>query len=394
MKKWTSRAGLSVAQPFVEFVERELLPELEFSADLFWQGLADILAEFSPQNRALLADRDRLQCNIDAWHRDHRGGFDQESYEAFLRAIGYLQPEPEPFTISPTKVDEEVSQLFGPQLVVPATNARYALNAANARWGSLYDALYGTDAIPGKPATQPYDEERGQRVIARARQFLDEAVPLRGIRHDEVVQWRIIDGRLTPELADPSAFAGYRGKPDNPTAILLRHHGLHIELVFDRTTAPGRSDPAGLADVILEAALTTIVDLEDSVAAVDAEDKVHAYANLLGLVSGRLEASFEKGGRMRHRTLNNDRQWLRPDGTPFELPGRSLLFFRNVGLLMTTPMVRLRDGSEAPEGIVDAVVTGAIGMYDLRGLGKYRNSAAGSIYIVKPKLHGPAEASF
>jgi malate synthase len=377
------RAGLHMAPALARFIEDEALPGTGIDAATFWRGTADILALFAPENRTLLATRDRLQAEIDAWHEARVGApIDQRAYQAFLRDIGYLVDEPAPFAIAPEHVDDEVARIAGPQLVVPILNARFLLNAANARWGSLYDALYGTDALGDPPAGDGYDPERGARVIAWARAFLDRAVPLAS------GSWKAWEGGI-PALADPAQLAGRAG--DN---LLLKHHGLHIEIVVDRTHPIGRHDPAGIADVILESAVTTICDLEDSIAAVDAEDKVAAYANWLGLMKGTLEATFEKGGRTVTRTLAEDRRYTAPDGTPFTLPGRSLLFVRNVGLLMTTPAVRLPDGSEAPEGILDAIVTSLIGMHDLRGSGRLRNSRAGSITIVKPKLHGPEEAAF
>jgi malate synthase len=357
--------------------------------------VARIFEGFTPENRALLQTRDDIQAKIDAWHQARRGqGIDQDEYQAFLRSIGYLVDEPPSFSITSERVDDELARLAGPQLVVPVLNARFLLNAANARWGSLYDALYGTDALGPPPAGPGYDAGRGAKVIARAKAFLDQAVPLASGQHADVMGYAVIDGALEPALADPSALAGWRGDPANPEAILLRHHGLHIELVIDRASPIGRSDPAGLADVVLEAALSTIVDLEDSIAAVDAADKVQAYANWLGLMRGDLEASFDKGGQSMTRKLHADRAYVAPDGSGFTLHGRALLFVRNVGHLMTTPAVRMKDGSEAPEGILDAIVTSLIGLHDLKGLGRYRNSRAGSIYIVKPKMHGPAEAAF
>jgi malate synthase len=379
----TNRAGLSVAEPLADFVERHALPGTGIDAGRFWQGVADIFARFAPENRALLATRDTMQAQIDAWHADHAGQpIDQEAYQAFLREIGYLVPEPAPFSIATEHVDAEIATMAGPQLVVPVLNARFVLNAANARWGSLYDALYGTDAIPGSPAGKGYDPERGAKVIAWAKGFLDRAVPLAD------GSWANWAGG-EPVLADPSQLAGRAG--DN---ILLRHNGLHIEIVIDPAHPIGRDDPAGIADVILESALTTIVDLEDSVAAVDAEDKVAAYANWLGLMRGDLEARFAKGGETMTRTLDEDRVYAAPDGSTLTLPGRSLLFVRNVGHLMTTPALRLADGEEAPEGILDAILTSLIGVHDLKGLGRFRNSRSGSIYIVKPKMHGSAECAF
>ncbi|QNA86800.1 malate synthase G [Sphingomonas sp. So64.6b] len=392
------RAGLSVAEPLVRFVEGRLLLGLQIHASDWWRGVADIFAALTPKNRDLLAKRESLQALIDA-----RYMAGEPVDEAFLRGIGYLVPEPAPFTIGTTHVDAEVATMAGPQLVVPILNARFVLNAANARWGSLYDALYGTDALPGSARPGGYDADRGANVIERAKAFLDEAVPLANWSWDSVASLSVVDGVLTgrglltgqlPALADPSAFAGYRGDPGNPTALLLRHNGLHIEVVIDRNHPIGRDDPAGIADVLLESALTSIVDLEDSVAAVDADDKVLAYGNWLGLMRGDLEESFTKGGRSVTRRLSDDRDYAAPDGGKLTLPGRSLLFVRNVGHLMTTPAIQLANGNEAPEGILDAIMTSTIALYDLRGLGRYRNSRAGSVYIVKPKMHGPEECAF
>ncbi|MGN6621179.1 MAG: malate synthase G [Sphingomonas sp.] len=373
------RAGLAIAEPLAAFVEDEVLPPLGIEAGGFWAGVADVFARFATENRVLLAKRDDLQKSIDDWYRANPGA---DLPAAFLREIGYLVDEPAPFAIGTTNVDDEIARMAGPQLVVPSLNARFVLNAANARWGSLYDALYGTDALPGMAKPGGYDPERGAQVIGRAKAFLDEAVPLAA---GTWADWH--GGELS--LRDPAQFVGKRGP-----ALLFRHHGLHIEVVIDRGHPIGRSDPAGIADVVLEAALTTIVDLEDSVAAVDAEDKVAAYRNWLGLMRGDLEETFAKGGRDMTRRLAEDRTYQTPDGGTVTLPGRSLLFVRNVGHLMTTPAMLLGDGSEAPEGILDAVMTSLIGLYDLRGLGKLRNSRAGSIYIVKPKMHGPAECGF
>ncbi|GGC59867.1 malate synthase G [Chelatococcus reniformis] len=383
MSNLIDKAGLQVAASLVDLIDDHVLPGTGIAPEAFWRGTADIFARFAPENRALLAKRDDLQARIDAWHVARRGQpHDAAAYQALLRDIGYLVPEPAPFTIATQNVDAEVARLAGPQLVVPVLNTRFLLNAANARWGSLYDALYGTDALPGEPAPGGYDPVRGAQVIARAKAFLDEAAPLAEGR------WDAFTGG-TPRLADPAQLAGSRG-----ASLLLRNHGLHIEVVIDPAHPIGRDDPAGIADVILESALTTIVDFEDSIAAVDAEDKVAAYANWLGLTTGDLSASFDKGGRTTTRTLAADRDYVAPDGAPLTLPGRTLLFVRNVGHLMTTPAVRLRDGSEAPEGILDGIVTSLIGLHDLEGRGRFRNSRAGSIYIVKPKMHGPDEASF
>ncbi len=395
MDGYIDKAGLQVAGPLVSFIEAQALPGLDLDTDAFWRGLAGVFARFTPDNRALLARRDALQAQIDAWCQAHRGAaIDPTDYAAFLRAIDYLVDEPAPFTIDPQNVDAEVAGLAGPQLVAPVLNARFLLNAANARWGSLYDALYGADALPGAPAGKGYDPVRGAQVIAWAKAFLDRATPLAEGSHEKVTGYAVRDGALVPALEDPAAFAGYRGEAAAPSAILLQHHGLHIEIVLDRTSAIGAGDPAGVSDVILESALTTIVDLEDSVAAVDAEDKVDAYANWLGLMKGTLEASFEKGGSTLTRRLETDRTYTAPAGGELTLPGRSLLFIRNVGHLMTTPAVRLPDGSEAPEGILDAVVTSLCALHDLKRLGRYVNSSQGSIYIVKPKMHGPEEVAF
>jgi malate synthase len=376
------KAGLQVADNLANFIETQALPGTGIDPAAFWQGAADIFARFAPRNADLLATRDSLQAKIDAWHQARAGQpIDAGEYQAFLRDIAYLVSEPAPFTVTSANVDPEIATTAGPQLVVPVLNARFLLNAANARWGSLYDALYGTDAIPGAPAGKGYDPARGARVIAWAKAFLDRAVPLAS------GSWADLTGE--PALADPAQLVGRKG--DN---LLLRHNGLHIELVIDRAHPIGKDDPIGLADVILEAALSTIVDLEDSVAAVDAEDKVAAYANWLGLMRGDLTASFDKGGRTLTRALEDDRHYTAPDGSPVALPGRSVLMVRNVGHLMTTPAVRLPDGSEAPEGILDGIVTSLIALHDLKGLGRFRNSRAGSVYIVKPKMHGPDEAGF
>jgi len=378
------KAGLHVAEILATFIEGEALPGTGIEPEGFWAGMAEIFARFAPINASLLAKREALQAQIDDWHAWRAGmAIKPAAYQQFLREIGYIVSEPAPFSIDPKGVDAEIASLAGPQLVVPILNARFVLNAANARWGSLYDALYGTDALPGGPGPAAFDPERGAQVVAWAKAFLDRVVPLRGGR-----SWVDFAGG-NPDLADPAQFVGRAG--DN---LLFAHHGLHIEVVVDRTHPIGKGDPGGIADVLLESALTTICDLEDSVTAVDAADKVAAYANWLGLMRGDLEDTFEKGGRATTRRLNPDRRYVAADGRELELPGRALLLVRNVGHLMTTPAVRLADGAEAPEGILDGILTSLVTLHDLKRLGPYRNSRAGSIYIVKPKMHGPEEVAF
>ena len=380
----TPRAGLQVADDLAAFIEAEVLPGLDLDQTAFWTGVAAIFARFAPENRRLLAVRDDLQARIDAWHAGRRGQpYDVGAATAFLRDIGYLAGEPGPFTIGSANVDPEVAVLAGPQLVVPSLNARFVLNAANARWGSLYDALYGTDALGDLPPAGGYDPERGARVVARARAFLDEAVPLAD------GSWADLTDADAIVLRDAGQSVGRTNR-----SRLFRHNGLHIEVVVDRDHPIGRTDPAGISDVVLEAALSTIVDLEDSIAAVDAADKVAAYRNWLGLMKGDLAETFSKGGERLTRTLAPDRTFTAPDGSTVILPGRALLFVRNVGHLMTTPAVQLPDGSDAPEGVLDAIVTSLIALHDLKGQGSVRNSRAGSVYIVKPKMHGPDECAF
>ena len=369
------RAGLTIADELVRLIEERALPGTGIEAEAFWAGMADILARFAPENAALLAKREDLQAQIDAWHMARAGKpLDSAEYQAFLREIGYLVPEPAPFAVTSANIDDELARMAGPQLVVPILNARFLLNAANARWGCLYDALYGTDAIPGVAQGKGYDAARGAQVIAWARGFLDNAVP----------GW---EKALTDEAGAPPHATSDKG-------FLFQHNGLHIEVVVDRSHPIGATDPLGVSDVILESALTTICDLEDSVAAVDGADKTLAYANWLGLMKGDLEDMFEKNGAMMTRRLNADREYTAPDGSHFTLPGRSLLFVRNVGHLMTTPAVLMPDGSEAPEGIIDGIVTTMIAMHDLHGSGAFKNSRSGSVYIVKPKMHGPEECAF
>ncbi len=377
--------GLHVDAALAQFIESDVLAPLRREPGGFWQGFADLLSKFAPRNRALLAKRDSLQAQIDAWHMARAGKpIDQAEYRALLSEIGYLEPEPAPFTIGTAAVDQEIAGMAGPQLVVPVLNARFLLNAVNARWGSLYDAWYGTDALNAAPAKPGgYDTVRGAAVVAAGRAFLDLAVPL------DAMSWADWDG-ASPLPFDNAAHL----ISQTEQGLLLCHNGLHIELVFDRSTPVGASDKAGISDIVLEAALTTIVDLEDSVAAVDAADKLAAYRNWLGVIRGDLVESFTKGGQTLTRALEPDRAYVGKDGETLTLPGRSLMFVRNVGHLMTNPAILLPDGSAVPEGIMDAVLTSAIGAHDVRGLGKYRNSREGNIYIVKPKMHGPEECSF
>jgi len=384
MTDFLDRSGLSVDSRLADFIAARALPGTGLDADKFWADFAALLSKFAPENAALLAKREDLQAQIDRWHEARAGqAHDAAAYQAFLREIGYLVPEPAAFQVGTQNIDPEIATMAGPQLVVPALNARFALNAANARWGSLYDALYGTDALDAPPAKPGgYDADRGAAVIARAKAFLDEAVPL---ATGSWADWQ--GGQLT--LADPAQWVGSK-----PGGILLRHNGLHIELVIDSASAIGKTDPAGIADVVLEAALTTIIDLEDSVAAVDGEDKALGYTNWLGLMRGDLTESFAKGGATVTRAMEADREWTSPSGDPFVLHGRSVMFVRNVGHLMTTPMIRLPGGAEAPEGLCDAVITALCALHDLKGLCTLTNSRAGSIYIVKPKQHGPEECGF
>ena len=374
---------LKIAPELARFVEDEALPGLGIDSAAFWQGAAGIFDRFAGRNRALLQKRADLQDELDRWHAAHPGPVeDMNAYQDFLRSIGYLVPEPGAFQVQPRNVDEELATTAGPQLVVPILNARFALNAANARWGSLYDALYGTDAIPGEAQGPGYDPQRGAKVIAWARGFLDRAVPR------AECSWSDWDGS-TPTLAGEGQLVGRAG--DN---LLLKNNGLHIEIVIDRDHPIGRDDKAGVADVILESAVSTICDFEDSIAAVDAEDKVLAYRNWLGLMKGDLADTFEKGGKSITRRLNPDREYTDLDGKPFKLHGRSLLLVRNVGHLMTNPAVRLPDGSEAFEGMLDAIMTTMIALHDLKATGPLSNSRTGSVYIVKPKMHGPEECAF
>ena len=384
MTEFVTRAGIEADPQLAAFIETDVLEPLGRDVDAFWKGFTDLLGRFGPRNADLLARREDLQAKIDAWHTERAGQpHEAGAYRTFLEDIGYLVPEPGEFTIGTENVDPEIATMAGPQLVVPILNARFLLNAANARWGSLYDALYGTDALDA-PAARPggYDEERGAAVIAEARKLLDEILPLAS------GSWKDLDSLDTLELADPSQQVGQTDK-----GPLFRHNGLHIEIVVDPDSQVGKTDRLGIADVNFEAALTTIADCEDSVAAVDAEDKLTAYRNWLGVIRGDLEESFEKGGKTLTRKLVGDKTYTDSDGGEHCLPGRSLMFVRNVGHLMTNPAMRW-DGKEISEGILDAVVTSAIGAQDVAGLGKYGNSRRGSIYIVKPKMHGPEECAF
>lgn len=384
MSEYVKQNGVQIAVELFNFVNERALPGTGVDQEKFWTGFADLLGRFAPVNAELLAKREKLQAQIDQWHRDQQGQpIDQGKYQAFLREIGYLVDEPASFSITTENVDPEIATMAGPQLVVPSLNDRFVLNAANARWGSLYDAFYGTDALDAAPA-QPggYDPVRGAAVIKAAKAFLDETFPLNS------GSWTDYTGGV-PALSDSAQFVGHNGD-----SLLLKHNGLHVEVAINANHPIGKDDPAHIADVLMEAALTTIIDMEDSVAAVDAEDKVLAYTNWLGLMRGDLAAKFMKGGEEAERRANPDREYVDQEGNTFTLGGRSLMFVRNVGHLMTNPAVLLADGSEAPEGLLDGVFTSLISMHDLKALGTYRNSKVGSIYIVKPKMHGPEECAF
>ncbi|MGX9988088.1 malate synthase G [Rhizobium sp. Z1P35] len=397
--------GLAIETVLHDFLVEEVLPGLAVDADRFFADFSAVVHDLAPKNRALLAKRDELQVKIDNWYRRHGAPVDMDDYQSFLREIGYLLPEGSDFQVSTDNVDPEIASIAGPQLVVPVMNARYALNAANARWGSLYDALYGTDAIPesdGAEKGKGYNPKRGEKVIAWVRDFLDTSAPLQDCRWKDVGSFAVKDGALVVRsidgeqamLTDGSHFAGYRGDPTAPTHILLKNNGIHIEIVIDAATAIGKADPAHISDVWLESAITTIMDCEDSIAAVDAEDKVVVYRNWLGLMKGDLQEEVAKGGASFIRRLNPDLQYSGPDGTSFEVHRRSLMLVRNVGHLMTNPAILDRDGNDVPEGIMDAVITGLIALYDIGPSGRRKNSRTGSMYVVKPKMHGPDEVAF
>ena len=404
MTERTQIGGLKVANALQTLLENEILPGTGVSADQFWSGLEAIVNDLAPKNRALLAKRDALQAKIDAWHKEHGKG-DFATYKAFLEEIGYLVPTGPDFAIETENVEPEIALQAGPQLVVPVMNARFALNAANARWGSLYDALYGTDVLPetgGAEKSADYNPVRGAKVVSYARSFLDDAATLSDASHADATGYAVEDGKLVVSLkdgsstglADDAQFVGHQGDAANPTAVLLKQHGLHFEIQFDRTHPIGRSDAAGIKDVVVEAALTTIMDCEDSVAAVDAEDKALAYYNWLGLMKGSLTEEVSKGGKTFTRVMNPDREYIGADGNTLTLKGRSMLFVRNVGHLMTNPAILFDGDKEIPEGIMDAMFTTCIAMHDLQGKGNLRNSTTGSVNIVKPKMHGPEEVAF
>lgn len=405
MSQSVQEFGLKVAKPIHDLVNQSILPGTEIKPDHFWSGFAAIVERFAPINAHLLSVRDDLQAQIDNWHIAHSESFEFSEYKAFLQDIGYLAVQGDAFGIKPKNVDAEITHQAGPQLVVPIMNARFALNAVNARWGSLYDALYGNDVIPeqgGAEKAGGYNPVRGQRVIDYGRDFLDGAAPLEEGSHHGATSYRVINGQLevllesnaSSRLRSQKQFVGYLGEPKSPTSILLKNNGLHFEIQVDYNHNVGSSDKAGVKDIVLEAALTTIMDCEDSVAAVDAEDKALAYSNWLGLIKGDLEETITRGGSSFVRKMNADRQYKAADGSQMNLNGRSLMFIRNVGHLMTNPAILCSDGSEIPEGIMDGVITSLISLHDIKRQSGLSNSTAGSIYIVKPKMHGPDEAAF
>ncbi|MGE8407907.1 MAG: malate synthase G [Pseudomonas sp.] len=398
--------GLQVAKVLFDFVNNEAIPGTGVSAEQFWAGAEKIINDLAPKNKALLSKRDTLQAQIDAWHQARKGqAHDAVAYKAFLQEIGYLLPEAADFQLATENVDDEIARMAGPQLVVPVMNARFALNASNARWGSLYDALYGTDAISeadGAEKGKGYNKVRGDKVIAFARAFLDESAPLAAGSHVDATRYSIDGGKLVVALKggsnsglrDDAQLIGFQGQASEPVGILLKHNGLHFEIQIDPTTPVGQTDAAGVKDILVEAALTTIMDCEDSVAAVDADDKVVVYRNWLGLMKGDLSESVSKGGQTFTRTMNPDREYTAPNGGTVTLHGRSLLFVRNVGHLMTIDAIIDKDGNEVPEGILDGLVTNLAAIHNLNGSSSRKNSRTGSVYIVKPKMHGPEEAAF
>ncbi|MDH0893601.1 MULTISPECIES: malate synthase G [Pseudomonas] len=398
--------GLQVAKALYDFINNEAIPGTGVAAEQFWAGAEAVINDLAPKNRALLAKRDELQAKIDAWHQARKGqAHDAAAYKSFLQEIGYLLPEPADFQATTANVDDEIARLAGPQLVVPVMNARFALNASNARWGSLYDALYGTDVISeenGAEKGKGYNKVRGDKVIAFARAFLDEAAPLEGASHVDAAAYAIVDGELavtlgnggTASLKNPAQFVAFQGDASAPIAVLLKHNGLHFEIQIDASSPIGQTDAAGVKDVLMEAALTTIMDCEDSVAAVDADDKVVVYRNWLGLMKGDLAEEVSKGGSTFTRTMNPDRVYTKADGSELTLHGRSLLFVRNVGHLMTNPAILDAAGNEIPEGIQDALFTSLIAVHNLNGNTSRKNTRTGSVYIVKPKMHGPEEVAF
>ncbi|KML38217.1 malate synthase G [Cytobacillus firmus] len=404
MENYVKTGSLQVARELYEFINSEALPGSFVDQEQFWSGLEALINDLTPKNKALLAKRDEIQHKLNTWHRENKD-FDFNSYKSFLEEIGYLEPKAEDFKITTENVDEEVAVKAGPQLVVPVNNGRYAINAANARWGSLYDALYGTDAISeenGANRDGGYNPVRGEKVIAFAREFLDQTVPLSSGSHKDAVQYKVDEGKLavvlgngeTVKLKEEAKFAGYQGEQNQPSAVLLKNNGLYFEIQFDRSHPIGKTDDAGVKDVLLEAAITTIMDCEDSVTAVDAEDKVLVYRNWLGLMKGDLSAAFTKGSKSMTRKLNPDRSYVSAEGKEFSLPGRSLMFVRNVGHLMSINAILDAEGNEVQEGILDTVVTSLIGKHTLLGNGPYQNTSEGSIYIVKPKMHGSKEVAF
>ncbi|MBD8038078.1 malate synthase G [Solibacillus sp. A46] len=406
MTNYVQVGNLQVADVLLQFINEQVLPDSGVEQQVFWAGFDQLIHELAPENKALLAHRDQLQDKINQWHKENKGNFEFDSYKAFLEQIGYVEPKVEDFRVETENVDEEIAFQAGPQLVVPVSNARYAINAANARWGSFYDALYGTNVISdedGATAGKGYNPIRGNKVIEYAKNFLNQAVPLLdGASHKEATHYAIVEGTLQvtlnngekTTLANQEKLVGYQGTAEEPTAILLKNNDLHIEIQIDRNHPIGKDDAAGVKDIFLESAITTIMDCEDSVAAVDAEDKVEVYSNWLGLMKGDLSATFEKDTKTVTRTLNPDREYTGLNGDTVTLNGRSLMFIRNVGHLMTNPAILDKDGGEVPEGIMDGVLTSLIAKHEVIGNGQYKNSQKGSIYIVKPKMHGSKEVAF